>query len=349
VKGRPVPPLLAPAPQGPVEPGPVPSFSILIAAYQAASFIGDAIESALAQTVSAHEIIVCDDGSTDDLETALAPYRDRLTVVRQENRGPGAAKNAAAREASGDYLVILDADDAYLPTRLAALGVAAAARPDLDILVTDAFVEVDGRVVRHAYDGTWAFAVDDQRGAILDRCFILGHAAVKRERFIAVGGFAGRRAVDDWDLWMRAIFAGSRAGLIPEPLSRYRVRAGSVSTDRRAILEGGIHSLERMAARDDLTGDERRILEFSLGRRRRELTLVEAQDALRAGRPDVRRRLAGIAVGHGYGLRARLKAVGSAVFPWCAAAELRRRERGSWVGAAGVRVERDDTPADLPP
>ncbi|MGH9172822.1 MAG: glycosyltransferase family 2 protein, partial [Vicinamibacterales bacterium] len=68
-------PVVAPPPTVPVEPATRPSFSVLIAAYQAADTIGDAVASALEQTVPAREVIVCDDGSTDDTEGALAAYR----------------------------------------------------------------------------------------------------------------------------------------------------------------------------------------------------------------------------------------------------------------------------------
>lgn len=335
-------PLLAPEPQQAVEPGPLPSFSVLIAAYQAAATIGGAIESALAQTLPAHEIIVCDDGSTDDLQAALAPYRERLIVVHQENRGEGAAKNAAADRASGDYVAFLDADDVYLPRRLEALGAAAAARPDLDILLTDAGIEVDGRVVRTAYDATWSFEIDNQRRAILERNFLLSNTATKRRRFVEVGGYAdAMRTVADWDLWIRMILDGSRAGLVPEPLARYRVRAGSLSTDTPAMLQGGIRCLEKAAARQDLDGEERSTLERALARRRRELALVQAREALRRGQRGARLGLARIAMARGYGVRTRLKAVGAAAFPRRAAAQLRRREQDAWIGAAGVRVQRD--------
>jgi glycosyltransferase involved in cell wall biosynthesis len=114
--------LAAPPPAGPVARAAPPTFSVAIAAYQAADVVGEAIESALAQTVPPHEVVVCDDGSTDDLDRALEPYRDRIVLLRQRNRGEAAAKNAAARAASGDFVAILDADDVYLPERLEALG-----------------------------------------------------------------------------------------------------------------------------------------------------------------------------------------------------------------------------------
>src|SRR5439155_20633388 len=128
-----------------------PTFSVVIAAYQAAGTIGDAIESALAQTHPPVEIIVSDDGSSDDLEGALAPYRERIVVLKNEHRGPGAARNAALRRATGEFVAILDADDVFEPGRLAALAGLAKSRPELDILATDAVLERVGKDVGRFY------------------------------------------------------------------------------------------------------------------------------------------------------------------------------------------------------
>jgi glycosyltransferase involved in cell wall biosynthesis len=95
-------PLAAPpAPPG-ARPGPRPTLSVIIAAYQSAAVVADAVGSALEQTLAAREVVVCDDGSTDDPAAALAPFGDRVTLLRQENRGEAGAKNAAARAASGE-------------------------------------------------------------------------------------------------------------------------------------------------------------------------------------------------------------------------------------------------------
>ena len=153
-----------------------------MAAYQVADLIGEALDSIRRQTVAPLEVIVCDDGSTDDLEAALSPYSDEIVLIRKEHGGEASAKNAAATAARGDFVVILDADDVYLPRRLEALTALARARPDLDILTTDAYLVVHGRRVRRNYGPRWRFDVVDQRRAILQRNFIFGHAAVRRER-----------------------------------------------------------------------------------------------------------------------------------------------------------------------
>ena len=199
---------LAP-PRAEVGGGAAPSFSVIVAAYQVADVIGDALDSIRQQTLPPLEVIVCDDGSSDDLQRALEPYRDEIVLLQKENGGEASAKNAAAAAASGDFVAILDADDVYLPGRLAALSELAQARPDLDILTTDAYLVVDGRRVRRNYDRGWRFEVADQRRAILQRNFVFGHAAVRRERLLEHGGFDEAILwTTDWELWLRLILAG---------------------------------------------------------------------------------------------------------------------------------------------
>jgi Glycosyl transferase family 2 len=309
------------------------TFSVIIAAYQAAHLVGDAVSSALAQTRPAHEVIVCDDGSTDDIEDALAPYGDRIVVVRQENRGEAAAKNAAARAASGDFVAILDADDVYLPERLEALAELAAARPDLDILTTDAYLELNGEVLRRCYTGGFHFVTDDQRRGILEDNFIFGHAAVRRERLLSVGGFDESILwATDWECWIRMILDGSRAGLVAEPLARYRVQAGSLSSQRMRMFEGRIATLEKATARVDLSPEERRTAARSLARYRGRLALGEAREALEARSPDARRRAMAVALGRGFRAPTRLKALVSAAAPRAARRLLTGRERETTGG-----------------
>src|SRR6059058_2829942 len=125
---------VVPEPRQPIVPGPAPSFSIIIPVYEAAAFIADAVESALTQTPAPHEVIVCDDGSTDDLRGALAPYIGRINLLHKEHGGVAGTRNLAIRAATGAFVVVLDADNRLLPGYLQALSELAVARPDLDIL-----------------------------------------------------------------------------------------------------------------------------------------------------------------------------------------------------------------------
>jgi glycosyltransferase involved in cell wall biosynthesis len=336
-------PLVAPRPARPLDPGPVPSFSVVIAAYQAAGSVREAVASALEQTVAPQEVIVCDDGSTDDIEGALEPYRDRIVFLRRKHGGEGAAKNSAVREASGEFVVILDADDAYLPERIGALGEGAAARPDLDILTTDAYLEVGGRRIRRAYEPSWHFEVTDQRRGILNENFIFGHTAVRRHLLLDAGGFDESILwTTDWECWVRLIFGGARAGLIDEPLSLYRLHEGALSSRRAQMLRGGVMTLEKAASRGDLTREERAVLDGSLAKQRRAAGLEEAKEALVEDGEGRRDRLLAIARSQAYGFETRLKAAGAALAPRVARRLMLGRRRRGWVGAGGVRVERKE-------
>ena len=91
---------LAPIPERPIEPADsAPTFSVATAAYQVADVVSDALDSIRQQTTQRQEVIVCDDGSTDALEDALAPYREQIVFVRKTHGGEASAKNAAAARA----------------------------------------------------------------------------------------------------------------------------------------------------------------------------------------------------------------------------------------------------------
>jgi glycosyltransferase involved in cell wall biosynthesis len=332
---------LAPPPDRAVQPGPAPTFSVLVAAYQVADVIGEALDSIRRQTLPALEVIVCDDGSTDGLEDALAPYRGEIELLRKENGGEASAKNAAAARARGDFVAILDADDVYEPERLEALAELARLRPDLDILTTDALLVANGIVRRHNYDATWRFEVDDQRRAILQRNFVFGHAAVRRSRFLEHGGFdESIRWTTDWDLWLRMILAGSAAGCVDEPLALYRLRETSLTAQRRDLQLGKLATLEKARANPNLHEDERPVLEAALRSYRRDLSLLDLRAAVATGAGGVRRPALALLRSRGLARRDRVETAAIAVAPRVVERLMRRRDARSWIGAGGTRVDR---------
>ena len=333
---------LAPKLESTIAPGPAPTFSVIVAAYEVADVIAEALESIRRQTVRPLEVIVCDDGSTDDLDTALAPYREEIVLMRKENGGEASAKNAGAGVATGDFVLILDADDVYLPERVGALTELARARPDLDILTTDGVLVAGGRAMRRVYDRSSRFEVDDQRRAILQRNFIFGLAAVRRELLLAHGGFDESILwTTDWDLWLRLILDGSLAGAVAEPLALYRLRQASLTARRRELASGKIATLAKADRNAAVRADERPVLTRALARHQSELRFLELRDAVAARDAAMRRSAVSLLAAPELPPKNRLEAGAIALAPRLFGALLRRRAKRSWIGAGGIRVARD--------
>jgi hypothetical protein len=314
-----------PPPIGEVEPGRQPTFSIVIATYNAAATIAEAIESALAQTLPALEVIVGNDGSTDQTAAALEPFRERIRYFRQEHRGVASTMNAALELAQGEFFAVLGADDAYLPERLEALASLSAARPDLDLLCTDLVYEVDGRSVGR-FEETCPFDVSDQRSAILDRCFCAA-PAMRRTALIRVGGFdESMRSGSDWECAIRLIQSGAAAGLVEETLYRYRIHRGSLTADRLSTLRERIEFLGRIGRTQVLADPERSTLARSVARYRTSLALAEAEVALRLRSRGARTTALAAARTAGVPLHYRAAALAAALAPHAAAKALERWE-----------------------
>ncbi len=213
--------------------------------------------------------------------------------------------------------------------------------PDLDILVTDAVVEADGEPIRRAYHPGWPFPATDQRAAILDRNFVLGMCAVRRVRWEAAGGFdPGLAYAADWEFWQRLVLTGSRVGLVNEPLARYRLTRGTLSSNRVHLVQARLEVLSRANRRNDLTLAERRVLTLAIRRERRDLACRLADSSLTRGGWQSRRQFAKILLGRGFGIRARLGAMLAVASPPLAARRRERRAAGMVEIGAGLRVRR---------
>lgn len=342
-------PLAAPPPPPGSDRGSgAPSFAVVIPAFQATATLPRAVESVLAQTVAPAEIVVCDDGSTDDVAGTLAPYGERVRLVQRDNGGEAAAKNTAVGAASAEWVAVLDADDAYLPEYLEAIGAAVAARPDLDAVTCDAWMEVGGRRVRRVYSGGFRFAADDQRRAILHRNFVFGLAAVRRGAWLAAGGFDERiRLMSDWDFFVRLVLGGSRIGCVPTPLAVYSVSDSSLSADRPGMLAGRMEILHKAAVREDLSTEERAVVADSIAETRPLLARERALHALRARDAGATRAALRAAVVPGQPIRTRLKFTGAALAAPVAGRLLRQRPARSAGGTALPTAGADPTaPAD---
>lgn len=133
----------------------MPSFSIIIPTYNRASFLGRAIQSALAQMRPDDELIVVDDGSTDDTPAVLAGFGGRITVVQGRHGGAGRARNLGLARARKDLVAFLDSDDEYLPGKLAIQRRLLATRPDILFCFTNFRVERRHGRLEHRYLERW--------------------------------------------------------------------------------------------------------------------------------------------------------------------------------------------------
>jgi glycosyltransferase involved in cell wall biosynthesis len=184
--------------------------SVVIPAYDAAAFIHRSIRSVLAQTQPPAEIVVVDDGSRDDTADVAQRLSADVVVLRQSNRGPGAARNAGVRAARSELVCFLDADDEYRPEMIAALSSALADHPSADVASAALILESGGARTRHPAAG----AIPTEAGrAVLDDYFAVARrhwiacacsVMVRKRAFEAAGGFREDiRFGEDVDLWCR--------------------------------------------------------------------------------------------------------------------------------------------------
>jgi glycosyltransferase involved in cell wall biosynthesis len=217
-----------------------PAASVVIATFDHARYVGAAIESALAQTLPGVEVVVVDDGSTDDTASVLARYGDRIRVVRQPNRGLAAARNAGVALARGHAIAFLDADDVIAPGKLAAQVAVLEREPAVGWTYCDVEIRRPGR--RRATTASARFRYAGRRldgalfGELVHGNFIPAIAPlVRRQALDAAGPFDETlTALEDWDLWLRLSLV-AEARYLPDVLATYRLRRGGMSQDRRRM------------------------------------------------------------------------------------------------------------------
>lgn len=220
----------------------VPTVSVVIPTYNAAWCVGRAIDSVLAQSWQDLELIVVDDGSTDGTAGVLQGYGDRILRIDQSNAGMSAARNAGIGAARGRYIAFLDADDRWLPDKLARQVPLLEQRFDLAFCSVCARLEDrDGRTV-----GEWGCAAGDDASLpeiFANHATIAGGASsvlARSEIVKRLGGFdATLRGAEDTDLWVRLAAEGGFA-CIAEPLAVVLKRPDSVSRNYEQMRTGAL-------------------------------------------------------------------------------------------------------------
>lgn len=215
-----------------------PLFSIITPVYNGGSFLLRTVQSALRQTCGDFELILIDDGSTDDALDAVSALRDdRLRVLRQPNGGAPAASNAGLECARGAYVALLDQDDLWAPQKLARHRDVFLANPDVDLTFTGTSYIGEADQDLHLPPRCWHGRIEFE-GLLVDNVIgVTSSVAIRREALRVVGVFdTSLQMVYDLDLYLRILQLRPANGLsIPEVLTFYRRHSVQMSRDWRAL------------------------------------------------------------------------------------------------------------------
>jgi glycosyltransferase involved in cell wall biosynthesis len=205
-----------------------PTVSVIVPAYNAAAFLREAIESSVAQTVPPLEVIVVNDGSTDDtgaVADAVAREHPVVQVIHQENGGPAVARNTAIAVARGEFLTFLDADDAMSADRIEHQVGYLLAHPDTDVVIgsversTEAGVELDAEFLKHEL-------IAEQFAEGINLMAMTARAST----FASLGTFdPSYRLSEDYQWLVRAHRQARTVALVPRVVGRRRLHETNVS------------------------------------------------------------------------------------------------------------------------
>lgn len=221
--------------------------SVVIPTFNSGPLVEEAVASVLAQTRPAAEIIVVDDGSTDDTRQRLARFGKQIDYVWQPNSRVAAARNTGVRRAMGEAIAFLDADDVWHPAKLARQVALLETRPEIGLLATD------------LTDWPGALAAVDELGPEvvveipLSQLLVFNSLAtssiiVRRKVLAQAGEFdPALSGPEDYDLWIRCTQVASTM-MLRQPLTGYRNTAGSLSKQAETMRRGLLHIHDKLDA-----------------------------------------------------------------------------------------------------
>lgn len=260
-------------------------------AFRAAKYIGEAIDSVLAQTFSDHEIIVINDVSpdTDELEKVLENYRGRVVYLKREkNGGPGAARNTGILAARGQYIAFLDADDYWEPAFLTEQIAFMEQHPDVSLVYSDAFWFLEGsrKVIGTLMTGAPSNG-DPTFDSLLQQECTVGTSAVlaQRQTILDVGLFdpdIGNYS-EDFDLYLRIAKSGARLAYQRKLLVHHRIHPENLTSDTLQLPQGALRVLRKVAERENLTPAQQSIIARTSAKIQADFDLQIAQIALTRG------------------------------------------------------------------
>ena len=207
------------------------SISVVIPAYNASKYIGETLASVLAQTLPPDEVLVIDDGSTDDTADVAERFGPPVRVIRRANAKQAATRNFGVQEAKSEWVAFMDSDDLWAVDKLEKQMLELARNPKADLCYAARvhFIENDGvKQMLSVIPVPEASEID--KALARNTTFLPSAVVVRRSTFLASGGFDTQfKIVEDWDLWMRLLNSGTIFAGCREPLLLYRIHLKGVS------------------------------------------------------------------------------------------------------------------------
>ena len=207
-----------------------PLVSIVISCYNRKDFIAETLNSCLCQTFRDFEIVIVDDGSTDNSLSIIKPYTmlPNVTVIRQQNGGPGSARNRGILNAKGKYILILDSDDILRNDHLQLMVDAMDNREDLIVTSWLRLLREDGSIE----NAPWARVPTSYQDAIREN-FCICCSMFSKSASNKINGFDENRVLigrEDWEFWIRLYQSGCQVHVIEDYLLLYRIHGDSLSS-----------------------------------------------------------------------------------------------------------------------
>jgi len=218
----------------------VPKVSVLIPTYNRSGYLIEAIRSVQAQTYRDWELVVADDGSTDDTRAVIEGLGETVRYLYQPNQGVSSARNLAFRESSGEYVLFLDSDDALLPNALADLAAALDANADCDVVYSDGYVvDENGTRYTRLSDYSPRPFVDALETFITGSPLGLAGTMVRRTALQHIEGPFDVQMIgyEDWDMFLRLKAAGCTFHFVPGLTYCYRFHGGNKSAPKSSLSE----------------------------------------------------------------------------------------------------------------
>jgi len=232
--------------------------SVIIPTYNRAALLTETINSVLAQTYPAVEIIVVDDGSTDNTAEVVAGYGERVIYLQQENQGETIARNRGIQVSKGTYLSFLDDDDLIFPTKIEKQINVFANCPEISVVYCRHY-HIDEKVNPLGKSGLLPEG-DILLPLALGDFIWSGAPLIRRECIEAVGGYDANlpwrgKYGEDWDLWLQLALAGYRFACVQEPLGAYRLnRVGQTAeTAIKPSEEGNLATLQKLFSHPNIS------------------------------------------------------------------------------------------------